>query len=366
MSNSIGTAYRWTSFGESHGICVGVVIDGCPAGLMLDVNQVQRELDRRRPGQSAISTTRSEEDRLEILSGIYAGYTTGAPITMLIRNQDHDSSKYDEIRWTPRPGHADYSAYTRYAGFNDYRGGGRFSGRITAGFVMAGAVAKQLLTKIGVEILAYTSKVGSIEIPPVTVEEIRTLTESNSVRCPHKKTSEKMIVVIENAKIEEDSIGGAINCIVLGLPAGIGQPIFDTLEGDLAKALFSIPAVKAVGFGLGKGLTELRGSESNDYYKADGKKIITASNNAGGITGGISNGMPLTLSVTLKPTPSISQTQKTIDLRTFKDTEIKVEGRHDPCIVPRAVPVVEAVTASVIADHVLRCGIVSQVMEKQQ
>ncbi|MCX6641901.1 MAG: chorismate synthase, partial [Candidatus Bathyarchaeota archaeon] len=285
MSNSIGTAYRWTSFGESHGICIGVVIDGCPAGLMLDVNQVQQELDRRRPGQSAASTTRSEEDRLEILSGIYAGYTTGAPITMIIWNRDQDSSKYDEIRWTPRPGHADYSSYVRYAGFNDYRGGGRFSGRITAGFVMAGAVAKQLLAKIGVEVLAYTSAVGSIKIPPITVAEIRTLTESNSVRCPHKETAEKMIRIIEKAKMEEDSIGGAIDCIALGLPAGIGQPVFDTLEGDLAKVLFSIPAVKAVEFGSGKGLTELRGSESNDEYKMEGRTIITLSNNAGGIAG---------------------------------------------------------------------------------
>jgi len=366
MSNSIGTAYRWTSFGESHGKCIGVVVDGCPAGLMLDVNQVQQELNRRRPGQSTISTTRSEEDRLEILSGIYAGYTTGAPITMIIWNRDQDSSKYDEIRWTPRPGHADYSAYRRFAGFNDYRGGGRFSGRITAGFVMAGAVAKQLLAKIGVEVLAYTCKVGGIEIPPVTVEEIRRLTESNSIRCPHKETAEKMIMVIENAKIEEDSIGGSINCIVLGLPAGIGQPVFDTLEGDLAKALFSIPALKAIEFGSGKDLCKLRGSESNDYYKIDGKKIITNSNNAGRINGGISNGMPLTLNATFKPTPSISQTQNTIDLRTYENTKIKVEGRHDPCIVSRAVPVVEAVTASVIADHVLRCGILSQVMEKSQ
>jgi chorismate synthase len=333
---------------------------------MLDVNQVQRELDRRRPGQSAISTTRFEEDRLELLSGIYAGYTTGAPITMLIRNRDQDSSKYDEIRWTPRPGHADYSAYTRYAGFNDYRGGGRFSGRITAGFVMAGAVAKQLLANIGVEVLAFTSKVGSVEIPSVTIEEIRTLTESSSVRCPHKETSEKMFKVIENTKIEEDSIGGSINCIVLGLPAGIGQPVFDTLEGDLAKALFSIPSVKAVEFGLGKGLTELRGSESNDDYKIEGKKIITTSNNAGGISGGISNGMPLTLCATFKPTPSISQIQNTINLQTFEDAKIKVVGRHDPCIVPRAVPVVEAVTATVIVDHALRCGIISQVMEKLQ
>jgi chorismate synthase len=333
---------------------------------MLDVDQVQRELDRRRPGQSAVSTTRSEEDRLEILSGIYAGYTTGAPITMLIWNRDQDSSKYDEIRWTPRPGHADYSSYVRYAGFNDYRGGGRFSGRITAGFVMAGAVAKQLLAKIGVEVLAYTSAVGNMKIPPITVAEIRTLTDSNFVRCPHKETAEKMIRIIEKAKLDEDSIGGAIDCIALGLPAGIGQPVFDTLEGDLAKVLFSIPAVKAVEFGMGKGLTELRGSESNDEYKMEGGKIITLSNNAGGITGGVSNGMPLTLSATFKPTPSISQIQHTIDLLTLEDTQIKVEGRHDPCIVPRAVPVVEAVTASVITDHVLRCGILSHTLEKLQ
>ena len=364
MSNSIGNVFRVTSFGESHGRCIGTVVDGCPAGLKLDVVGVQRELDRRRPGQSRVTTTRIEEDRLEVLSGVYGGYTTGAPICMLVWNKDQDSSMYDEFRLKPRPGHADYSAQVRYGGFNDHRGGGRFSGRITAGYVMAGAVAKQLLSEIlGVEVLAYTANIGSIKTPPVSLEEIRGNTERTPVRCPHMPTAEKMIVAIEAARANNDSLGGEVACLASGLPAGVGQPVFDTLEGDLSKALFAVPAVKAVEFGAGKCLTSMRGSEANDIYRMIDGKVSIESNYSGGILGGVSNGMPLTIKAAFKPTPSISRSQQTVDLGELKDVKLTIKGRHDPCIVPRAVPVVEAMVAMVLIDHALRRGLVPQVLE---
>ena len=366
MSNSIGNIFRVTSFGESHGPCIGAVIDGCPAGLRLDFAILQHELDRRRPGQSQVATTRMEEDRLEVLSGVYNGITTGAPLCMLIWNRDQDSSKYDELQVKPRPGHADYSAQVRYGGFNDHRGGGRFSGRITAGFVMAGAVAKQLLYEtLGVEVLAHTVSIGGVEAPRVSLEEIRGKTESTSVRCPHAPTAEKMIAAIEAARQSGDSLGGEVECIVSGLPAGVGQPVFDTLEGDLSKALFAVPAVKAVEFGTGKRLASMRGSEANDAYKLTDGIVSTASNHSGGILGGVSNGMPLTCRVAFKPTPSISLPQNTVDLGGMKEVELTLSGRHDPCVVPRAVPVVEAIVAMVLADHALRRGLVPQVLERK-
>ena len=364
MSNSIGSFFRVTIFGESHGPCIGTVVDGCPAGLKLDIVAIQHELDRRRPGQSRVTTTRMEEDRLEVLSGVYGGYTTGAPICMLVWNKDQDPSKYDEFRLKPRPGHADYVAQVRYGGFNDHRGGGRFSGRITAGFVMAGAVAKQLLSEtLGVEVLAYTASIGGVEAPRVSPEEIRDNTEKTFVRCPHIPTAERMIAAIEAARESKDSLGGEVECLTSGLPAGVGQPVFDTLEGDLSKALFAVPAVKAVEFGAGKQLASMRGSEANDAYKLVDEKVSTVSNYSGGILGGISNGMPLTCKVVFKPTPSISRPQHTVDLREMKEVELTIDGRHDPCIVPRAVPVVEAILAVVLADHALRRGLVPQVLE---
>ena len=357
--NTLGTSFRITNIGESHGKIVGVVIDGCPAGLELDMDKLQKDLDRRRPGQSKVSTTRNEADRAEVLTGLYEGVTTGAPITIIIRNQDRDSSKYLEARWTPRPGHADYTAGLRYGENQDPRGGGRFSGRNTAGFVMAGAVAKQVLDGIGTNIVAYTQQIGPVVAKDVDPAKV---TESNIVRCPDEAAAEEMIRVIEEAKSEGDSVGGKVKVIALNSPRGIGQPIFDTLEGDIAKALYAIPAVKAVEFGAGILHAGLRGSEANDQYVIRDGKVVTETNNSGGVLGGISSGMPIEATATFKPTPSIGLEQKTVDLQEMEETTIKVEGRHDPCIVPRAVPVVEAMMAVVLADHALRAGVIPQVL----
>lgn len=362
MSNTIGRLYRVTSFGESHGRCVGVVVDGCPAGHRLDLEHVQAELDRRRPGQSGVSTPRREDDRVEVLSGVFNGVTTGAPICMLIWNRDIDSTRYEEHRRTPRPGHADYTAEKRYGGHQDYRGGGRFSGRITAGYVMAGALAKQVLAAThGIEALGYTSQIGSTVAPDVSLDQVRENTEGNPVRCPDPDTAREMERDILKARDEGDSVGGAVRCVVLSVPPGVGQPVFDTLEGDLAKALFGVPAVKAVEFGAGTALASMRGSESNDPYMVVGGRVETASNNMGGVLGGVSTGAPIELTVTFKPTPSVSKPQQTVDLKTLKETTITIEGRHDPCIVPRAVPVVESVVATVILDHMMQRGYVGQV-----
>jgi chorismate synthase len=363
MSNTIGRLYRVTSFGESHGGCVGVVVDGCPAGHRLDLENVQAELDRRRPGQSGVSTTRREEDRVEVLSGVFNGFTTGAPVCMLIWNRDMDSTRYEELRWTPRPGHADYTAEKRYGGHQDYRGGGRFSGRITAGYVMAGALAKQVLSVThGIEVIGYTSQIGSTKAPDAPLDEVREHTERNMVRCPDPETAIEMERNVLKARDEGDSLGGAVKCVVLNVPLGVGQPVFDTLEGDLAKALFGIPAVKAVEFGAGTAFASMKGSESNDPYRVVGGRVETASNNMGGVLGGVSTGAPIELTVTFKPTPSVSKPQRTVDLKTLEETTIAVEGRHDPCIVPRAVPVVESVAAIVILDHMMQRGHVGQVL----
>ena len=364
MSNSMGRAFRITSFGESHGRCVGVVVDGCPAGLRLTEGDIQGELDRRRPGQTPVTTGRAEEDRVEMLSGIFNGFTTGAPICMLVWNRAADSTEYERRRWTLRPGHADYTAHVKYGGFNDYRGGGRFSGRITAGYVMAGAVAKKLLMEaLNVEVLAHTKEIGGISAEEAPFEEIRGRAEGNPVRCADLEAAERMVEAIRRAAAEGDSLGGVVECVALNLPAGVGGPVFDTLEGDLAKALLSIPAVKAVEFGLGRRFSTLRGSESNDAYTVRGGKVVTETNRAGGILGGMSSGMPITCRVTFKPTPSIGKPQKTVDLTTMRETVLEIRGRHDPCIVPRAVPVVESMVAVVLSDHALRAGLIPPVLE---
>lgn len=355
--------YRVTSFGESHGRCVGVVVDGCPAGHRLDLEHLQAELDRRRPGQSSVSTTRREDDKVEVLSGVFNGVTTGAPVCMLVWNRDVDSTGYEEHRWTPRPGHADYTAEKRYGGHQDYRGGGRFSGRITAGYVMAGALAKQVLAAThGIEVLGYTSQIGLTVAPDVALDQVRENTERNPVRCPDPDTAREMERNILKARDEGDSLGGAVKCVVLNVPPGVGQPVFDTLEGDLAKALFGVPAVKAVEFGAGTALASMRGSESNDPYRIVGGRVETGSNNMGGVLGGVSTGAPIELTVTFKPTPSVSKPQQTVDLKTLKETTMTIEGRHDPCIVPRAVPIVEGVAAMVILDHMMQRGHVRQVL----
>jgi len=363
MDNSLGEALRMTSFGESHGRCVGVVLDGCPAGLEIDPGEIQGELDRRRPGQSGLTTSRGEEDRLEVLSGIFQGRTTGAPICMLVWNRDRDSSGYEERRWTPRPGHADWTAHVRYGGFNDYRGGGRFSGRITAGYVMAGAVAKALLREaLAVEVLAHTVEIGGVRAGDASLHDIRMNTEANPVRCADTEAAKRMETAIRGATEKGESLGGAVECIALNLPPGVGGPVFDTLEGDISKALFAIPAVKAVEFGLGTAFSGAQGSEVNDALAIKDGEISMTTNNAGGVLGGISNGMPITCRVTFKPTPSIRKPQRTVDISVMEEKELSVEGRHDPCIVPRGVPVVEGMVAFVLADHAVRVGMIPRVL----
>jgi len=361
LGNIIGERFRVLSFGESHGKIIGVVVDGCPAGVAVNIEDIQRELNRRKPGQSAVSTPRVEEDKVEILSGVFNNKTTGAPICMIIRNLNVDSSKYEEIRYTPRPGHADYPAYIKYGGYNDYRGGGRFSGRITASYVMAGALAKTILKELGIKILAYTRKIGPIEGKKLPVEEIERNVEKSIVRCPDLDASEKMVKIILKAKSAGDSVGGVIECIALNVPTGIGEPVFDTLEGDIAKAVFSVPGVKGIEFGSGFKAAEMKGSQHNDQYAIEDNRVVTKTNNSGGILGGISNGMPIVFRVAVKPTASIGIPQQTVNLITGKEEEIVIKGRHDPCIVPRAVPIIEHVTAIVLVDHCIRAGLIPPV-----
>lgn len=363
MANSIGKYFTISSFGESHGNCIGIMIDGCPAGLALNAEDIQLEVDRRRPDIKAGGTGRSEEDRVLILSGVLNGNTTGAPLCMLIWNKDTDSSVYEDIRYIPRPGHADYAAYVKYGGFNDFHGGGRFSGRITAGFVMAGAVARKLLGKLGITVMAHTVQVGDIQAAMCSTLEIMNRTWENPVRCADSKAAALMMKKIEEIKLEGDSLGGIVEAIAQNVPAGLGEPVFDTLEGDLAKAFFAIPAVKGVEFGAGFAAASMKGSQNNDKFISESGKIITTTNNAGGISGGISNGMPITTRIAFKPTPSISRKQKSIELRKMAEVELAIKGRHDTCIVPRAVPVVEAMMAITLCDFALRAGLIKGVLK---
>lgn len=363
--NIIGERFVAVSFGESHGKCVGVIVDGCPAGLPISEQDIQSKLDLRKPGQSIVTTQRKEEDKVEILSGVFNGNTTGAPICMLIWNADKDSRPYEQLKDTPRPGHADYPAMVKYGGFNDYRGGGRFSGRITATFVMAGSIAQKLLEQaLGIEVLAYTLEVGGIRANNLTIDDIRKLRYSNEVRCPDTKIAEKMKDAIVKARSDGDSLGGIVECTALNLPIGLGEPVFGALESDLSKALFAIPAVKGVEFGSGFEGSKRRGSENNDIYKVEDGKIVTVTNNSGGILGGVSNGMPLLLRIAFKPASSIAKTQQTVDLSTMEETEIVVPGRHDPCVVPRAPPVVEAIVSLILADHAIRYGLIPPVLKR--
>lgn len=363
MGNSIGKLFTVTSFGESHGQCIGVVIDGCPAGLPLTVKEIQQAVDRRRPLSSAGGTPRHEEDRVEIISGLFNGFTTGAPLCMLTWNKDRDSSIYEEIRMTPRPGHADYAAFAKYSGFNDYRGGGRFSGRITAGFVMAGAVASKLLKLNGIEIAAYTIQIGGIKADPQPFSRIKRDVYRSAVRCADAEASASMIKAIDKARSAGDSLGGIVEVTALNVLPGLGEPVFDTLEGDLAKAWFAIPAVKGVEFGSGFAAAGMTGSQNNDQLVFRDRKLVTLSNNSGGISGGISNGMPIIARIAFKPTASIARPQKSINLDTGRNVKITVGGRHDTCIVPRAVPVVESMTAVILCDFAMRQGMIPGVLE---
>jgi chorismate synthase len=356
--NSFGTRIVISTFGESHGAVIGVLIDNFPAGFPIDLEHIQQELNRRRPGQSALSTPRTEEDRVELVAGVSGGLTTGAPIALQIRNRDTDSSKYDRFKVTPRPSHADYGALQRYGEAVDLRGSGRFSGRNTAAFVMAGALAAQVLKALGVQVAAHTSQIGStVDEGKYKIAEIREAVEEGPVRCVSASLSLAMVDEITRTKEARDSVGGTITCVVEGLPAGVGNPMFHSLESDLAAAMFSIPAVKAIEFGAGFEAAHMRGSQHNDPWTIDEQGHVgTSSNHAGGIVGGISTGMPIRFRVAIKPTASIGIPQQTVNLLEGTTETLQVEGRHDPCIVPRAVPVVEAMTALVLLDHLAQVG----------
>jgi chorismate synthase len=348
--NSFGKVFRITTYGESHGKGIGVVIDGCPANIEISEEEIAVDLDRRKPGQSAIVTQRKESDTPHIMSGVFEGRTTGMPIHIFIPNEDQRSKDYSHIADKYRPSHADYTYQAKY-GFRDYRGGGRSSARETASRVAAGVVAKKILKNAGIDIYAFVSQVGSIVLPDNLID--RQEIENNPVRCPNKGYASKMEELIREIRKDGDTIGGVVKCIIEGVPPGIGEPVFDRLHADLGKAMLSINAVKGFEYGEGFRAASMRGSEHNDAFAFEGDKVITTTNHSGGIQGGISNGMPIYFSVAFKPVATIVQAQNSVDSQ-GNLTTVEGKGRHDPCVVPRAVPIVEAMAAIVLADHWLR------------
>ncbi|EKD07412.1 chorismate synthase [Limnospira fusiformis KN01] len=354
MGNTFGHLFRITTFGESHGGGVGVIIDGCPPRLSLDISEIQQELDRRRPGQSKITTPRKESDTCEILSGVFEGQTLGTPIMIMVKNKDTRPQDYDEMAKKYRPSHADATYDAKY-GIRNWQGGGRSSARETIGRVAAGAIAKKILKQVAnVEIIGYVTRIKDLEaaIDPatVTLEQV----ESNIVRCPHPDRAQQMIQLIEDIRDQGDSIGGVVECVVRNAPTGLGSPVFDKLEADLAKAVMSLPASKGFEIGSGFAGTLLTGSQHNDeFYIDDTGAVRTLSNRSGGVQGGISNGELIILRVAFKPTATIRKEQKTVT-REGSETTLAAKGRHDPCVLPRAVPMVEAMVALVLCDHLLR------------
>ena len=352
--NTFGQLFRLTTFGESHGEAIGGVVDGMPAGVEIDVDFIQQELNRRRPGQSSITTSRKEPDQVELLSGVFEGRSTGCPIGFIVRNQNQHSSDYDNMRQLFRPSHADYTYYYKY-GTRDHRGGGRSSARITISRCVAGALAKLALRQLGISIQAYTSQVGDVVLERDYHLYDLSLTETNAVRCPDAEKAAQMIELIEKVKAEGDTIGGVITCVVKGCPPGLGEPEAHKLHADLGAAMLSINAVKGFEYGEGFAGVNQRGSEQNDVFlpsSADGLHLVTKTNHSGGIQGGISNGQDIYFRVAFKPVATLLQTQDTVDIN-GQATTLKARGRHDPCVLPRAVPVVEAMTAMTIFDHFL-------------
>jgi chorismate synthase len=355
MSSSFGTLFRVTTFGESHGVAVGVVIDGCPPRLPLSVEDIQHDLDRRRPGQSRLVTQRNEADMAEVLSGLYEGRTTGTPLAVVVRNADQRPGAYDHLREVYRPSHADFAYDAKY-GFRDHRGGGRSSARETIGRVAAGAVARKLLAlAASVDVLGWVSQVHDIDVDLDPREVTLAAVERGPTRCPDPEAAERMIEAIEAARADGDSLGGVVTCVARNVPPGLGEPVFDKLDADLAGALMSLPAAKGVEIGSGFAGTRLTGRAHNDAYRPgrDGGRPRTATNHSGGVQGGISNGEDVLLRVAFKPTATISSAQNTVD-REGAATELVAKGRHDPCVLPRAVPLVEAMVCLVLADHWLR------------
>ena len=352
MSNSFGKVFKISTFGESHGKAIGVIIDGCPAGININEEIIQKDLERRKPGQSKITTQRKEDDKVQVLSGLFNGKSTGAPISLLINNKDQKSSDYNHISTSFRPSHADYTYHKKY-GTRDYRGGGRSSARETANWVAAGSIAKQILSKTKIKISAYVSQVGSLKLKKNYKLLDLNKTENNIVRCPDIEYSKKFIEIIDDARKNLDTIGGVITCVIEGCPVGIGEPIFGKLHAELGRAMLSINAVKGFEYGSGFKGVEMFGSEHNDEFEVKKNKIFTKSNYSGGIQGGISNGQDIYFNVAFKPVSTIMKDQKSINDENKKIT-IKGKGRHDPCVVPRAVPIVESMAANVLVDLYLQ------------
>ena len=349
-----GEKIKLTVFGESHGEAIGAVLEGVPSGYKIDMDKVLTQMSRRAPGKDKTATPRVEKDFPNIKSGILNGVTTGAPIACVIENTNTKSSDYSNLMNNPRPGHSDYTAYVKYNGNNDIRGGGHFSGRLTAPIVFAGAVLRQILEQQGIKIAAHISSIADVEDSVFNPAQISDslIDELNNSRFPliDKSKEEKMRSAVESARADGDSVGGTIECIVKGVPAGVGGPLFDGIEGAISKAVFGIPAVKGIEFGSGFGGSKNRASENNDAFEFKDGKVVTKTNNCGGILGGISSGMPIIFKAAVKPTPSISKEQDTVNLQTGENAKLSVNGRHDPCIVPRAVAVVEAAAALAIFD----------------
>ncbi len=355
MSSNWGTNIELSIFGESHGKAIGIVMGNLPSGIELDIDEINKQMKRRAPGQNKISSPRKEADSFEIMSGVLDNVTTGAPLCAMIYNSDQHSKDYSVLQECMRPGHSDYPAFKKYKGFNDVRGGGHFSGRLTAPIVFAGSVAKQILKQQGIIIGAHIQSIHDIQDESfqtnVTESDIENMLEQQYPTL-NKDVFTKMQDKIETARMNRDSVGGKIECAILNVPTGVGNPFFDSIESHLSQLLFSIPAVKSVSFGLGDKLTELYGHQANDSYYYENNVVKTKSNHNGGILGGISNGMPIIFSVGIKPTPSISLKQETINIKTKENTELEIKGRHDPCIVPRAVVVVESMAALGILDMI--------------
>ena len=356
MSGQWGKKVKYSIFGESHGRGIGITIDGLPPGIKLDMDFINNEMQRRAPGRDEFSTKRKEGDKVEILSGYFNGYTTGTPLCGVIFNENQHSKDYDKLKNLARPGHADLTGKVKYSGFNDYRGGGHFSGRITAPLVFAGAVAKQILLVKGIKIGSHILSIGNVYdsyFDGVNINKqilVDILKKDFPVIDGLK--GEEMKKIILKAKEETDSVGGIIEATILNLPCGLGEPFFDSIESNLAQLLFSVPAVKGVEFGMGFEITKIRGSVANDVPYMNNGVVLTKTNNNGGINGGISNGMPIVFRVAMKPTPSIAKPQNTIDMRSYENSEVSVTGRHDPCIVLRALPVIEACAAMSILDFI--------------
>ena len=357
MSNKIGEKFQITSFGSSHGYAVGAVVDGCPANLELSAEDIQKELDKRKPGTSSVTTPRKESDEVQILSGIFEGKTDGTPIAGVVFNKNQHSKDYSMFKSTPRPSHGDFGWMSKYGNY-DYNGGGRGSGRVTIGHVIGGAIAKKLLKTKGIEIISHVTQIGSIKAEKLSLDEIRENIEKNPIRCGDLEAAKEMEDLFLAKKSQGDSGGGFVETIATNIPAGLGEPIFERLDGDLARILMNIGAVKGVEIGMGFGVVDKAASQINDEYYIEDNTIKTKTNNSGGIVGGMRNGMPIISRLAIKPTPSISKCQNTIDIESMENKKIEIKGRHDPCICPRVTVVAESSTAIVLADHMIRSGFI--------